>query len=167
MARLKSDLLEPSLIRLSGLMRYMLYESDEAKVPLSREVEYVLSYIELQKIRYAKSLTIRTEMDPGGNELIEPMLLIPFIENAFKHGTGIIQDPVIEISLKYTDGLLDFRVRNKFVSGNEEIKDRVAGIGLANVIRRLNLLYDQKHMISIDQANGWFTVSLQIKLHVT
>ena len=167
MARLKSDLLEPSLIRLSGLMRYMLYESDEAKVPLSREVEYVLSYIELQKIRYAKSLTIRTEMDPGGNELIEPMLLIPFIENAFKHGTGIIQDPVIEISLKYTDGLLDFRVRNKFVSGNEEIKDRVAGIVLANVIRRLNLLYDQKHMISIDQANGWFTVSLQIKLHVT
>jgi two-component system, LytTR family, sensor kinase len=167
MARLKSDLLEPSLIRLSGLMRYMLYESDEAKVPLSREVEYVLSYIELQKIRYAKSLTIHTDMDPGGNELIEPMLLIPFIENAFKHGTGIIQDPVIEISLKYTDGLLDFRVRNKFVSGNEEIKDRVAGIGLANVIRRLNLLYDQKHMISIDQENGWFTVSLQIKLHAT
>ncbi len=167
MARLKSDLLEPSLIRLSGLMRYMLYESDEAKVPLFREVEYVHSYIELQKVRYAKTLTIQTDMDAGGNQLIEPMLLIPFIENAFKHGTGIIQNPVIEISLKYTEGLLDFRVRNKFVSGTDEIKDRVSGIGLTNVIRRLNLLYAQKHIISIDKENGWFTVSLQIKLHAS
>lgn len=165
MARLKSDLLEPSLIRLSGLMRYMLYESDDAKVPLSREVEYVNSYIELQKMRYAKSLTIKVDMDPGDNQLIEPMLLIPFIENAFKHGTGIIEDPVIEISLKLADGLIDFRVRNKYTSDTVEVKDRVSGIGLANVARRLNLLYDQKHMLSIDKENEWFTVSLQIKLH--
>jgi len=165
MARLKSELLEPSLIRLSGLMRYMLYESDDAKVPLSREVEYVNSYIELQKMRYAKSLTIKVDMDPGDNQLIEPMLLIPFIENAFKHGTGIIEDPVIEISLKLVDGLIDFRVRNKYSSDTAEVKDKVSGIGLANVVRRLNLLYDQKHILGIDKDNGWFTVSLQIKLH--
>src|SRR5450432_2750307 len=88
MARLKSDQMEPSLIRLSGLMRYMLYESDEARVTLIRETEYVNSYIELQKIRYAKSLVIRVDMDPWDNQLIEPILLIPLIENAFKHGTG-------------------------------------------------------------------------------
>jgi two-component system, LytTR family, sensor kinase len=165
MARLKSDMLEPSLIRLSGLMRYMLYESDEASVTLLRETEYVNSYIELQKIRYAKSLIIRTDMDPGDNQLIEPMLLIPFIENAFKHGTGIIEDPEIDISLKISDGLIDFRVKNKFDPKNEEIKDKTSGIGLPNVIRRLNLLYDQKHILSINKENGWFTVSLQIKLH--
>ena len=165
MARLKSDLLEPSLIRLSGLMRYMLYESDDDKVPLSREVEYVNSYIELQKMRYTKSLIIKVDMDPGGNELIEPMLLIPFIENAFKHGTGIMEDPAIEISLKHVDGLIDFRVRNKYVPGTEEIKDKTSGIGLPNVKRRLNLLYDREHMLSMDKKNGWFTVSLQIKLH--
>jgi len=165
MARLKSDLLEPSLIRLSGLMRYMLYESDDASVTLLRETEYVNSYIELQKIRYAKSLCIKVDMDPGDNQLIEPMLLIPFIENAFKHGTGTVTDPVIDISLKISDGLIDFRVKNKFDPANEEIKDTVSGIGLPNVIRRLNLLYDQKHMLSINKENGWFTVSLQIKLH--
>jgi sensor histidine kinase YesM len=165
MARLRSDLLEPSLIRLSGLMRYMLYESDEAKVPLSREVEYVNSYIELQRMRYAKSLAIRAQLDPGDNQLIEPMLLIPFIENAFKHGTGIIEDPVIEIGLKISEGLVDFRVRNKYIPGAEEAKDKTSGIGLANVIRRLNLLYEQKHILSIDRENGWFTVSLQIKLN--
>jgi sensor histidine kinase YesM len=165
MARLKSELLEPSLIRLSGLMRYMLYESDDDKVPLSREVEYVNSYIELQKMRYAKSLTIKVDMDPGGNELIEPMLLIPFIENAFKHGTGMIGDPVIEISLKQLNGLIDFRVKNKYIDGAEEVKDKTSGIGLNNVMRRLNLLYDQKHILDINRENGWFSISLQIKLH--
>jgi two-component system, LytTR family, sensor kinase len=165
MARLKSDQLEPSLIRLSGLMRYMLYESDETSVTLLRETEYVNSYIELQKIRYAKSLFIKVDMDPGDNQLIEPMLLIPFIENAFKHGTGTIDDPVIDISLRISEGLIDFRVKNKFDPTNEEIKDRTSGIGLANVVRRLNLLYDQKHILSINKENGCFSVSLQIKLH--
>jgi len=165
MARLKSDQLEPSLIRLSGLMRYMLYESDETSVTLVREIEYVNSYIELQKIRYAKSLCIKVNMDPGDNQLIEPMLLIPFIENAFKHGTGAVDDPVIDIYLKISEGLIDFRVKNKFSATTEEIKDRTSGIGLQNVIRRLNLLYDQKHILSISKENGWFDVSLQIKLH--
>lgn len=165
MARLKSDLLEPSLIRLSGLMRYMLYESDEARVNLVREIEYVNSYIELQRIRYTKSLFIRVDMDPGDNQLIEPMLLIPFIENAFKHGTSSIEDPIIEISLKISDGLIDFRVKNKFDPKNEEVKDETSGIGLTNVVRRLNLLYAQKHILSINKDYGWFTVSLQIKLH--
>ena len=165
MARLKSDQLEPSLIRLSGLMRYMLYESDETSVTLLREIEYVNSYIELQKIRYAKSLTIKVNMDPGDNQLIEPMLLIPFIENAFKHGTGTLDEPVIDIYLKISEGLIDFRVKNKFNPANEEIKDRTSGIGLQNVIRRLNLLYDQKHILSINKENGWYSISLQIKLH--
>ena len=158
-------MLEPSLIRLSGLMRYMLYESDEASVTLLRETEYVNSYIELQKIRYARSLFIKVDMDPGDNQLIEPMLLIPFIENAFKHGTGAIEDPVIDISLKISEGLIDFRVKNKFDPANEEIKDHTSGIGLAQCERRLNLLYDQKHILTINKENGWFTVSLQIKLH--
>ncbi len=165
MARLKSAQLEPSLIRLSGLMRYMLYESDETSVTLLRETEYVNSYIELQKIRYASSDFIKVNIDPGDSQRIEPMLLIPFIENAFKHGTGAIDNPEIDISLKISDGLLDFRVKNKYDPENGEIRDRTSGIGLPNVIRRLNLLYDQKHMFTVKKENGWFIVSLQIKLH--
>jgi LytS/YehU family sensor histidine kinase len=132
---------------------------------LAREVEYVNSYIVLQKIRYASSLEIHAEMDNGDSQLIEPMLLIPFIENAFKHGTGSIDNPVIHVSLNISEGLIDFRVKNKFNAANTEEKDRTSGIGLANVIRRLNLLYDQKHMLTINKDHGWFSISLQIKLH--
>jgi sensor histidine kinase YesM len=165
LARLKSDKLEPSLIKLSGLMRYMLYESDEEKVPLSKEIEYVSSYIDLQKLRYGKDMQINVNMDGQGEyHLIEPMLLIPFIENAFKHGTGMIRQPEIDISLEVNKGVLDFRVNNKYNGESAEIKDKISGIGLNNVIRRLNLLYDKKHILSIDKENGWFKVSLQLKL---
>jgi sensor histidine kinase YesM len=104
-------------------------------------------------------------MDAGDNQLIEPMLLIPFIENAFKHGTGAIEEPEIHISLRVSEGLIDFRVRNKYNPASAEVRDRTSGIGLPNVVRRLNLLYGQKHILTINKDNGWFTVSLQIKLH--
>lgn len=165
LARLKSDRLEPSLIKLSGLMRYMLYESDEEKVPLARELEYVTSFIDLQKLRFGKEMAINVNLDGQGEyHLIEPMLLIPFIENAFKHGAGLIQQPEIDISLEVNKGILDFRVKNKYNSESSEIKDKTSGIGLANVKRRLNLLYDKRHILSIDKENGWFTISLQLKL---
>ncbi|HMH34404.1 MAG TPA: histidine kinase [Puia sp.] len=165
MARLKSDKLEPSIIKLSGLMRYMLYESDEQKVPVAREIEYVTSYIDLQRLRFGKDMKINVNMDPRGDSyLIEPMLLIPFIENAFKHGTGMIQDPEIDICLKMNNDTLDFRVKNKFNGDSNEIKDRTSGIGLANVRRRLNLLYGKEYQLSINKEDGWHTVSLQLKL---
>jgi len=165
MARLRSDKLEPSLIKLSGLMRYMLYESDEQKVLLSREIEYVTSYIDLQKLRFGKDMQVKVNMnDREESHLIEPMLLIPFIENAFKHGTGMIQQPEIDISLEVNKGILDFRIRNKYNGESNEIKDNTSGIGLTNVMRRLNLLYDKRHILEMDKQDGWFTVSLQLKL---
>jgi two-component system, LytTR family, sensor kinase len=165
LARLKSDKLEPSLIKLSGLMRYMLYESDEDKVLLSREIEYVTSFIDLQKLRFGKEMTVNVNMnEPQEDYMIEPMLLIPFIENAFKHGTGMIVEPEIDISLEVSKGLLDFRVRNKFNGESTEIKDKTSGIGLVNVMRRLNLLYEKKHILSISKEDGWFAVALQLKL---
>jgi sensor histidine kinase YesM len=165
LARLKSDRLEPSLIKLSGLMRYMLYESDEEKVPLAREIEYVTSYIDLQRLRFGKDMMINVRMDGTGDyQLIEPMLLIPFIENAFKHGTGLISEPEIDICLKTDHDMLDFRVKNKYSEEANEIKDRTSGIGLANVMRRLNLLYDKRYNLAINKQDGWFITSLQLKL---
>jgi LytS/YehU family sensor histidine kinase len=166
LARLRSDKLEPSLIKLSGLMRYMLYESDEEKVPLSKEIEYVASFIDLQKLRFGQDMIIQVNMD--GKEdyhLIEPMLLIPFVENAFKHGTGMIDHPEIDISLEVNRELLDFRVRNRYNGESSEVKDKTSGIGLTNVIRRLNLLYEHRHILSIKKEDGWFEVSLQLKLN--
>lgn len=166
LTRKKSDLLEPSLIKLSSLMRYMLYETDEQKVPLEKEIEYIQSYIDLQQQRFSKNVKICTafnDMD-GGNE-IEPMLLIPFVENAFKHGTGIIENAQINIELNADKGLLQFKASNRYNDVSNGSKDKNSGIGLQNVQRRLNLLYGSNHALLINKKDGWFTVSLQINLH--
>jgi two-component system, LytTR family, sensor kinase len=164
MARKKSEQLEPSLIKLSSLLRYMLYETDE-KVPLKKEVEYLQSYIDLQQQRFGNAIKIQSHMDPGDTYLeIEPMLLIPFVENAFKHGTGMIENAEIIIELKVENCLLTFSVRNRFNAASDEMKDKTSGIGLVNVQRRLSLLYDTKQSLMITKQEDWFVVSLQILL---
>jgi two-component system, LytTR family, sensor kinase len=165
LARKQSDQLEPSLIKLSSLMRYMLYETDGEKVSLEKEMDYLQSYIDLQRQRYGKNLQINVnfrESDSGYE--IEPMLLIPFVENAFKHGTGFIENPQIDISLQVENKMLKFDVKNRFQEDSVEIKDKTSGIGLTNVQRRLQLLYGKNHQLSINKNDGWFTTSLQLKL---
>ncbi len=166
LARKKSDDLEPSLIKLSSLLRYMLYETNEDKVLLEKEIEYLNSYIDLQRQRFGKNVSILTnfsEIEPG--HTIEPMLLIPFVENAFKHGTGMILNAEIHIDLKVQNGRLHFKVANKYVDLPEQQKDKTSGIGLTNAKRRLNLLYDNSHSLQVDKRDGWFKIDLQIKLH--
>ena len=166
LARKKSDLLEPSLIKLSSLMRYMLYETDEQKVLLEKEVEYIQSYIELQQQRFGKNVKVCSSFnDIGNGNEIEPMLLIPFVENAFKHGTGVINDACIKIELTVDNGILQFMVSNRYNDTTNESKDKDSGIGLSNVQRRLNLLYGRNHALLINKRDGWFTISLQINLH--
>ncbi len=165
LARLKSDRLEPSLIGLSGLMRYMLYESDEDKVRLSKEVEYVTSYIDLQRLRFGRDMPINVHIDLKDDYYsIEPMLLIPFIENAFKHGSGMIQNPEISVDLSTEKGLLKLQVRNRYNPEVVETRDKTSGIGLVNVTRRLDLLYDKRYSLVIDKSDGWFIVNLELKL---
>jgi sensor histidine kinase YesM len=164
MVRMKSEDLEPTVIKLSSLLQYMLYETDEEKVLLKNEVEYLQSYIDLQQMRFSSKLNMQVNFEVKEEwHAIEPMLLIPFIENAFKHGNGMLQNPEIRISLKVENGLLDFHVKNKYAE-EESPKDKTSGIGLTNVKRRLALLYENKHLLSIDKSNGWYSVSLQIKL---
>ena len=167
LARKKSDLLESSLIKLSSLMRYMLYETDEEKVSLEKEIDYLQSYIDLQQQRFSKKLILSVDMQaPDKFYDIEPMLLIPFVENAFKHGTGIIEYAQIDIKLTAVKDYLYFTVSNKYDPVSVEIKDKASGIGLANVQRRLNLLYPNHHQLSIVKNDGFFDVSLQINLAV-
>jgi two-component system, LytTR family, sensor kinase len=164
MVRMKSEDLEPTVIKLSSLLQYMLYETDEEKVLLKNEVEYLQSYIDLQQMRFSSKLNMNVHFDVKEEwQAIEPMLLIPFIENAFKHGNGMQKNPEIHISLKVENNLLDFRVKNKYVE-TDGSKDKTSGIGLSNVKRRIELLYEKKHLLRIDQLNGWYTVSLQIML---
>ncbi|MDQ6812631.1 MAG: histidine kinase [Bacteroidota bacterium] len=166
LARLKSDQLEPTIMKLSNLMQYMLYETDEEKVLLGTEVEYLQSYIDLQQQRFGSKVKMNIVLDAKEDWLsIEPMMLIPFVENAFKHGVGMIENPEINISLHTNEKQLVFLVSNKYNDELEDVKDKTSGIGLPNVKRRLNLLYGKQHELLIDRKDGWFRVSLKLNLH--
>ena len=148
-------------------MRYMLYETDEEKVSLEKETEYLQSYIDLQRQRFSKKVIINVTLLPADKLYDnEPMLLIPFVENAFKHGTGMIDNAQIDINLKAANNMLHFTVSNKYNPDSSEIKDKASGIGLVNVQRRLNLLYPGQHQLSITKNDGQFVVSLQINITV-
>ena len=166
LARKKSDQLEPSLLMLSGLMRYMLYDSGK-KISLEQEVEYLESYIALQTLRFGRDVRIISNISlshEDANNNIEQMLLIPFVENAFKHGTGYISQPIIEINLTVREGELVFQVKNKFDRETDTSKDKSSGIGLSNVRSRLTLLYPGRHDLVIHNDNNLFSIHLTLQL---
>ena len=164
LARKKSDNLESSLIMLSDLMRYMLYESDVKKVPIGKEIDYLKSYIELQKLRFGSDVEIKININAvNETSSIEPMLLIPFVENAFKHGVGWVDNAFIEIKLDLSGGVLNFDVKNKY-NPAEKSKDHSSGIGLSNVQSRLDLLYPDKHKLVLAKENNLFHVSLTLQV---
>jgi two-component system, LytTR family, sensor kinase len=169
LSRVKPEKVEPTLIQLSHLMRYMLYNTDEKKVSIAKEIEYLESYIDLQKLRFGDSIDVVFEKNIENTDVvllhqIEPMLLIPFVENAFKHGTGMMQNPKIKISLFIRDNQLIFNVLNKFDPLSIEAKDKDSGIGLKNVSRRLDLLYAENQTLDLSNEGGVFKVDLKILL---
>ncbi|MGN8069788.1 sensor histidine kinase [Mucilaginibacter sp. SG564] len=164
LSRLNPPAVEPTLIQLSQLLRYMLYVSDEERITLGRKMEYLNSYIQLQKLRFGSAVQVDFDAHIGSPEkTIEPMLLIPFVENAFKHGTGDVTNPSIAISLIADNRMLDFRVSNQY-NPVELNKDEHHGIGLNNIKRRLALLYPNKHRLDIQQLNSTYNIHLQLQL---
>ncbi|MFD3409123.1 histidine kinase [Aquirufa sp. HETE-83D] len=164
LSRRKPEMVEQVVVKLSELMRYMIYETNDSIVPISKELVYLESYIDLQKIRFGDDIHIdfKHELGPISSH-IEPMLLIPFVENAFKHGVGFIENPTIEIELKDSATELYFKVANKKGASINEIKDESSGIGLANVKRRLELLYPTNHRLEVLDSGSDFTISLTIQ----
>ena len=161
--RSKSELAEPVTIKLSELMRYTLYNSGSESVSLDKEIDYLRNYVELQKIRFEEDVDIRLNIQGHAtDQTIEPMLLIPFVENAFKHGVGLIRDPLIAIDLTIDEQRLNFSIRNKVGPESQENKDSGSGIGLRNVKRRLELLYPDMHGLQIEESPEWFTVHLDL-----
>jgi two-component system LytT family sensor kinase len=164
--RIKSENAEKVTIELSKLIRYMLYESENKNVLLEKEIEYLENYVGLQKVRFGEDADIQIKItgNPAGLA-IEPMLLIPFVENAFKHGVGLLKDPFISIDLKILEGnVMEFRVQNKCSTAEEEPKDKDSGIGIKNVRRRIELLYPGSHSLELGEKNGIFDVYLRLIL---
>lgn len=166
LARKKSDNLESSLLMLSGLMRYMLYDAGK-KISLQQEVEYLESYISLQKLRFGRDIDIVFNIELPEEEKncsIEPMLLIPFVENAFKHGVGYVDRPFINVDLIARREALFFQIKNKYSPQMDVVKDETSGIGISNVQSRLKLLYPGRHFLEIRTGNDLFDVNLKLNL---
>lgn len=145
-------------------MRYMLTDSMQEKVGLEEEVEYLNNFIELQKIRIADKVDISFTIEDDNSFIqIEPLLLIPFVENAFKHGVSYNDKSRIAIALKTTKGELTFTVENSRPSTKDSMKLGEAGIGLKNVSRRLELLYPGRHQLEIRDTGSLYYIMLKIK----
>jgi LytS/YehU family sensor histidine kinase len=173
MARKRSEHLEPALLELAGLMRYSVYEADQEKIRLEDELEYLRVYIDLQMLRFRDDVTVQFNIpDCVGSQLIEPMLLIPLVENAFKHGIGLVDAPAIHIDVSLAaNGMLSVSVKNKYNPLLQE-EEKLPGIGLMNLQKRLDLIYPGAHRLETirsyrsDNAatESWFDITLQIPL---
>ncbi len=152
-----------AVIKLSEIMRFVLYEANSDRISLDKEISYLESYISLQQLRLKNQFFVKFTNDIDCNGLkIAPMLFIPFVENAFKHGLKNIVAPGIEITLNCKDGNINFEVVNRYGLHEIQNKDATSGIGLANTKKRLELLYPNKHMLEIRKSSGIYKVNLSI-----
>jgi two-component system LytT family sensor kinase len=163
-----NDQLADSISKLSGMMRYMIYESDTDAVPLQREISYLDDCIALNKLRYADSEVAVSFSHPApaiaAAISIAPMLFVPFLENAFKHGVSIGSHTRIDMDISVEQKKLIFTCENIDYSGVKKLEEEKGGIGLDNVRRRLELLYPGRHELRAGAAQGKYTVNLQIEL---
>ena len=158
----KSDNTPGAILKLSEIMRYMLYESNDNKVALEKELQYLQNYIDLQKIRFGKNAFIDFKIEGEvGDQRIVPLLLIAFIENAFKHGVANDAATAIQLLIRIDATTLYFFIRNKKHANN---RDAVGGIGLSNVKRRLDLLYPRKYSLEIRDEIDTYTCELSLVL---
>lgn len=166
----KSDQAPEVVVKLSGLLDYMLYQCNDAYVKLSKEINLIKDYLALEKIRYKKTLNIDLRIigNPD-NVKIAPLLLLPFVENSFKHGLSkVSQDPRVKVELIIENNHLIFKVENNKVNdikNNQE--DYTSGIGLKNVKRRLELIYPDRHELYILDKKNTFKTELKILLNNT
>ncbi len=165
---LKKDDKAPDIVlKLSEMMRYMLYECNEKQVLLAKEVSYIHNYLELERLRQGRNVEIRFDVKGHiGDQRIAPLLFIPFVENCFKHGLGQhIEKGFVHIALQLDGQHVEFFVENsKAPALPRQRHPRSGGIGLANVRRRLDLLYPGAYSLDIHDNPDTYTVRLKIDL---
>jgi len=158
------DLIE----KLSGILSYMILEGEKALVPLEKEIEMLLDYISLEKVRYGDRLDITTNVyGERKNKFVAPLLMIPFVENAFKHGSSkLLNDPKVKLSIRVEDDNLFFELmNNKPLNTQQSMKPNgKGGIGLRNARKRLELLYPGQHHLKIESTESTFFVRMKITI---
>lgn len=164
LARDKSDLTPESILRLSKILRFMLYETSGQYIAIEQELKIMEDYIALEKLRYDESLRVSFHRDlEDMKQAIPPLLLIPLVENAFKHGVSETRDqPFIDIHLSVSKRLLTFIVKNSMDAFTDEQRVK-ENIGLSNLRRQLELLYTE-YNLSVQQNGSVFSAVLKINL---
>jgi len=156
-----------SLHKFSEMLRYQLYECGGEKIGIEKEIKYLEDYVDLQRLRKDEKYKVDFVCSPDVNGFsIEPLLLIPFVENSFKHlshfGNGKMNE--VNIGIHRQNGEFTFSVKNTVDYSSKHNTDPVGGIGLRNVKRRLELLYPDKHQLNVTEQDGWFNVDLRLKI---
>ena len=154
--------------KLSSLLHYILHECDRPLVPLSKELSLLQDYMTLEKIRYGDKLGMNLHIQGNAEgKMVSPLLLIPFVENSFKHGTSrMLSHPWVRLDIHIEEYSLEFKISN---NKPEKISDAAQkkGIGLSNVKKRLQLLYPGTHSLLISENEMSFDVILKIILHTS
>lgn len=141
--------------QLSRMMRYLLYETQQGQTMLSREIAFVKDYISLMQLRLTHAVTVTIATPPQLLDMpMAPMMLLPFVENAFKHGVSATQQSHIDIRVQQRSSMLDVTVKNSIMKDNSISLDTNSGIGLVNTRRRLDLLYPDKYTLDICGLNA-------------
>jgi hypothetical protein len=153
---------QETIRELSKMMRFVLYEGDKSGVPLTKEFEFIRNYTKLMQLRYSDKVNITVDVPEEAPDVtIPPLMLISFIENAFKHGISYQHDSFIDIKLSIKDNILCFDCRN---SKAEKPNQEKGGVGLANVKKRLDLLYDKNYTLEIKDEPDIYIVELKLPL---
>ncbi len=151
-----------AIIQLSDILRYVIYDTNTSKVPLEKEISLLRKYIEFQKYRYEHSINVTFEQNISEKKFsIYPMLLLPLLENSYKHGIDA-KKPSIKIILSQKENEFSFFIENEFLSEKQLEKRESSGIGLKNIQQNLAFMYPKKHQFNIIKNNSKFRVSLKI-----
>ena len=155
---------QDSVLKLSKLMRYLLYESENGETLISHEIDFMTNYIDLMKLRLNSKVELQIDFQKVFTDFtVPPLLFVPFIENAFKHGVSYRDRSFINIQMKIEGDQIHFHAENSIgkVTNSEDLQH--SGIGLENVKKRLNLLFAGKYNLKIDKSDTVFRVDLSIK----
>lgn len=154
---------QKAVLKLSKLMRYLLYESDHGNTLLSNEIAFMNNYIDLMKLRMSEKVALTVSFpDKYDDVSVPPLLFIPFIENAFKHGVSYRVNSFIDIKMEATREKIEFHCANSLVPVKDEVDRSHNGIGLENVSKRLALLFPERHVLKISRSDNAFMVDLLI-----
>jgi len=160
---LNSEEAKESIIRLSKLMRHLLYESETEKIPIQKEIDFIKNYVDLMKLRYSDKVKINLKLpDQLPDRSIPPLLFTSYVENAFKHGISYQQSSFVDISFSSTEENLTFEIKNSNPQFGKE--GSTQGIGTENARKRLDLIYGNNYTLKAEDTKDEYYVSLSIPL---